>query len=280
MEKRTGISLHGNVDISHVKSTEPHDMTVKHYHEGYEIYFQADGSRILFLKDTQYLLKKGDIAVMLPYELHYGESAQQTYYERYTVNFKENYLETVLGDEGKSLLSGLHTGVMTLPKEQSMQMEVLFQDLYSRKKKRNVLDEKIFCCELVLILSRIADFGKEQETQTHRLPSTLICAIDYINDHYEKTLTLDEIAAQSHLDKYYLSHLFKKNMGISVMNYLTHVRVQKAYHYLNLPDMSVEQAAQKSGFANYGAMERAFEKIYAATPMQIKQKEKNKKDNK
>lgn len=277
MEKRTGISLHGNVDISHVKSTEPHDMTVKHYHEGYEIYFQADGSRILFLKDTQYLLKKGDIAVMLPYELHYGESAQQTYYERYTVNFKENYLETVLGDEGKSLLSGLHTGVMTLPKEQSMQMEVLFQDLYSRKKKRNVLDEKIFCCELVLILSRIADFGKEQETQTHRLPSTLICAIDYINDHYEKTLTLDEIAAQSHLDKYYLSHLFKKNMGISVMNYLTHVRVQKAYQYLNLPDMSVEQAAQKSGFANYGAMERAFEKIYAATPMQIKQKEKNKK---
>jgi YesN/AraC family two-component response regulator len=280
MEKRTGISLHGNVDISHVKSTEPHDMTVKHYHEGYEIYFQADGSRILFLKDTQYLLKKGDIAVMLPYELHYGESAQQTYYERYTVNFKETYLETVLGEEGKSLLSGLHTGVMTLPKEQSMQMEVLFQDLYSRKKKRNVLDEKIFCCELVLILSRIADFGKEQETQTHRLPSTLICAIDYINDHYEKTLTLDEIAAQSHLDKYYLSHLFKKNMGISVMNYLTHVRVQKAYHYLNLPDMSVEQAAQKSGFANYGAMERSFEKIYAATPMQIKQKEKNKKDNK
>ncbi len=280
MEKRTGISLHGNVDISYVKSVEPHDMTVKHYHEGYEIYFQADGSRILFLKDTQYLLKKGDIAVMLPYELHYGESAQQTYYERYTVNFKGNYLETVLGDEGKSLLSGLHTGVMTLTKEQSMQMEVLFQDLYSRKKKRNVLDEKLFCCELVLILSRVADFCKEQEAQTHRLSGTLACAVDYINNNYEKSLTLDEIAMQSHIDKYYLSHSFKKNMGISVMNYLMHVRAQKAYYYLNMLGMNVEQAAQKSGFANYGAMERAFEKIYAATPMQIKQKEKNKKDNK
>lgn len=280
MEKRTGISLHGNVDISHVKSTEPHDMTVKHYHEGYEIYFQADGSRILFLKDTQYLLKKGDIAVMLPYELHYGESAQQTYYERYTVNFKENYLETVLGEEGKSLLSGLHTGVMTLPKEQSMQMEVLFQDLYSRKKKRNVLDEKLFCCELVLILSRVADLCKEQKVQTHRLLDTLTCAVDYINNNYEKSLTLDEIAMQSHVDKYYLSHLFKKNMGVSVMNYLMHVRAQKAYYYLSMLGMNVEQAAQESGFANYGAMERAFEKIYAATPMQIKQREKNKKDNK
>lgn len=277
MEKRTGISLHGNVDISYVKSFELHDMAVQHYHEGFEIYFQVDGNRFFFLKDKQYLLKRGDIVVLLPYELHYGASAQQTCYERYTVNFKEAYFETVLGNEGKRLLLKLHAGVMTLTKEQTIQMEALFQDLYSRKKKKSVLDEKIFCCELVLILSRIVDFCKEQETQAHRLPSTLTCTIDYINDNCEKKLTLDEIAEQSHLDKYYLSHLFKKNMGVSVMNYLTHVRAQKAYHYLNLPNMSVEQVAQKSGFANYGAMERAFEKIYAATPMQIKQKEKNEK---
>ena len=100
-------------------------------------------------------------------------------------------------------------------------MEALFQDLYSRKKKKSVLDEKIFCCELVLILSRIVDFCKEQETQAHRLPSTLTCTIDYINDNCEKKLTLDEIAEQSHLDKYYLSHLFKKNMGVSVILHMS-----------------------------------------------------------
>ena len=57
---------------------------------------------------------------MLPYELHYGASAQQTYYERYTVNFKEAYFETVLGNEGKRLLLKLHAGVMTLTKEQTI----------------------------------------------------------------------------------------------------------------------------------------------------------------
>ena len=116
--------------------------------------------------------------------------------------------------------------------------------------------------------------------KAHRLPSTLTCTIDYINDNCEKKLTLDEIAEQSHLDKYYLSHLFKKNMGVSVMNYLTHVRAQKAYHYLNLPNMSVEQVAQKSGFANYGAMERAFEKIYAAKRKMKKRKAKKTKTKK
>lgn len=42
--------------------------------------------------------------------------------------------------------------------------------------------------------------------------------------------------------------------------------------------MSVESGGSEvRDSANYGAMERAFEKIYAATPMQIKQKEKNEK---
>ena len=91
METRTGISLHGNVDISYVKSFELRDMAVQHYHEGFEIYFQVDGNRFFFLKDKQYLLKRGDIVVLLPYELHYGASAQQTYYELYTVNFNEAY---------------------------------------------------------------------------------------------------------------------------------------------------------------------------------------------
>ena len=59
------------------------------YHEGFEIYFQVDGNRFFFLKDKQYLLKRGDIVVLLPYELHYGASAQQTYYERYTVNLRK-----------------------------------------------------------------------------------------------------------------------------------------------------------------------------------------------
>ncbi len=148
MEKRTGISLHGNVDISYVKSFELHDMAVQHYHEGFEIYFQVDGNRFFFLKDKQYLLKRGDIVVLLPYELHYGASAQQTYYERYTVNFKEAYFETVLGNEGKRLLLKLHAGVMTLTKEQTIQMEALFQDLYSRKKKKVCWTRRFFVVSL------------------------------------------------------------------------------------------------------------------------------------
>ena len=105
-------------------------------------------NRFSFCKDKQYLLKRGDIVVLLPYELHYGASAQQTYYERYTVNFKEAYFETVLGNEGKRLLLKLHAGVMTLTKEQTIQMEALFQDLYSRKRKKVCWTRRFFVVSL------------------------------------------------------------------------------------------------------------------------------------
>lgn len=40
MEKRTGISLHGNVDISYVKSFELRDMAVQHYHKDLRFIFR------------------------------------------------------------------------------------------------------------------------------------------------------------------------------------------------------------------------------------------------
>ena len=278
MEKRTGISLHGAVDISYVKSSEPYDMPVQHYHEGYEIYFQVDGSRFFFLKDKQYLMTKGTIAVVLPYELHFGESTSQAYYERYTVNFKKEYLELVLGNEAEDIVSKLQTGVLTLTDEQSLQVTALLQNLYAHKNKKNKLEEKIWVCGLVTLLSLILDLNHKKESVSH-LPEGVNRALNYMDTHYAEAFTLQDIAKNSNLDTFYLSHLFKKCMGISVKRYLLAVRAEKAYRML-IDGRSVDQAAQKSGFANYEMMERAFKKIYSCTPVSVKKVRCNKKDKK
>lgn len=268
MEKRTGISLHGAVDISYIKSSELYDMPVQHYHEGYEIYFQVDGSRFFFLKDKQYLMTKGTIAVVLPYELHFGESTSQAYYERYTVNFKKEYLELVLGNEAEDIVSKLRTDVLTLTNDQALQMTALLKNLYAHKNKKSKLEEKIWGCGLVALLSIILDLNCEKESMSN-LPEGVNRALNYMDTHYAETLTLEDIAKNSNLDVFYLSHLFKKCMGISVKRYLLAVRTEKAYRML-MDGKSVEQAAQKSGFANYEMMERAFKKIYSCTPISVK----------
>lgn len=38
-------------------------MSVQHYHDAYEIYFQLEGKRYVFLDNICYTLKRGDVAI-------------------------------------------------------------------------------------------------------------------------------------------------------------------------------------------------------------------------
>lgn len=61
--KRMAFSPHGNIYVQHLKSSQKHDMSVQHYHDAYEIYFQLEGKRYVFLDNICYTLKRGDVAI-------------------------------------------------------------------------------------------------------------------------------------------------------------------------------------------------------------------------
>ncbi len=308
MNKRTGISVHGMVDLSHVTSSEPHDMAVWHYHSGYEIYFQLGGSRYMFYDNQRYLLKRGAVAIFKPYELHYGESADLGCYERYVVNFSEEYIGKVLGktDDAKDILSRIGSGIFCLSESQTVFLSVLFGELIKEREKKIACDDMIFGCELIAMLSFLAgcemeddENGKKFESKIFKLPivdnpisnscnvqkdknygnaskipGELIAAIEYINANYCAKISLDEVASVINIDKFYFSHLFKRYTGVTVMQYVSSVRISNANRLLNTTDMSVEQIAYASGFGSYTNMERAFKKKYGMTPIQLKKADK------
>lgn len=75
----------------------------------------------MFYDTRRYLLKRGAVAVFRPYELHYGESADLGDYERYVVNFSEEYIKKVLGSEEKAadILSQIKSGIFYLSESQT-----------------------------------------------------------------------------------------------------------------------------------------------------------------
>ncbi len=288
MNKRTGISVHGMVDVSHVTSSEPHDMAVWHYHSGYEIYFQSGGSRYMLYDGKRYRLKRGAVAVFKPYELHYGESADLGYYERYVVNFSEEYVEKILGgkNEAEDILSRINSGIFYLSERQTVFVSVLFDELIKEREKKITHNDGIFGCGLVTMLSFLTGceveddangnmHGYKNNGSTSKLPGELRAAIEYINANYQAQVTLDKISSVINIDKYYFSHLFKRYTGLTVMQYVNSVRSSSAHRLLNTTDMSVEQIAHASGFGSYTNMERAFKKKYSMTPIQLRKSDKS-----
>lgn len=88
---------------------------------------------------------------------------------------------------------------------------------------------------------------------------------NYIQTSYNLNLTVEKIAAKMHLDRRYLSTLFKKKTGYSIQEYIIHVRLDEATQYLQ-HGYSVQEAAHRCGYEDVSNFSRMFKKKYSLSP--------------
>ena len=90
--------------------------------------------------------------------------------------------------------------------------------------------------------------------------------ISYVEEHFREPVALSDIAAHIGVGKEYFCRFFKKNMGISFVNYLTETRLAHSYHALTSTDKPVAEIMEENGFTNQKLFNRSFKELYGCTP--------------
>lgn len=72
-------------------------------------------------------------------------------------------------------------------------------------------------------------------------------AIDYMLTHYDYDLKVGHIAGKVNIHERYLQHLFKEHLGVTVNDYLTTLRIEKAKQLLLYTDLSIVKISQYVG---------------------------------
>ncbi|AMA72398.1 helix-turn-helix domain-containing protein [Aneurinibacillus thermoaerophilus] len=103
-------------------------------------------------------------------------------------------------------------------------------------------------------------------TQTLEVSPVIRQAIRYMKENLRKKISLEDIAQYCCLSKYHLSHLFKKEIGVSVIDFLNKIRIEKAIYYLETTDLSIQQIADKVGFPDANYFSRTFKKYTQHSP--------------
>ena len=91
-------------------------------------------------------------------------------------------------------------------------------------------------------------------------------ACTLIHDGYATT-SVQELARELHLNRSYLSRIFKEITGISIQSYLTNTRLQAA-RSLILRNYTVSQASTMVGYSDIASFSRAFKNYYKVSPKQ------------
>lgn len=103
---------------------------------------------------------------------------------------------------------------------------------------------------------------------------SLVLARKFIDERYSESISLDDVARYTHVNKSYLSELFTKRLGVSFTRYKNGIRIHHAKSMIRLGSMSMTEVALASGFENLSRFSKVFKQIEGITPMQYRAKER------
>ncbi len=88
----------------------------------------------------------------------------------------------------------------------------------------------------------------------------------YLEQHYQEKISLDLLAEQFYVNKFYMTRIFKKQFGDSIVNYLTQIRITRAKQLLRFTELSIEKIGQECGLSDVNYFARVFRKVEGTSP--------------
>lgn len=99
---------------------------------------------------------------------------------------------------------------------------------------------------------------------------TILQLTRFLQEHLSEEISLNILAGEFHLSAQYISQLFKSEIGVNFLSYLTNIRMNRAKKLLASTDLPISEVSQQSGYADYRVFTRAFKKSEGVTPSQYR----------
>ena len=248
------------------------NMTEFQSHNFFELYFLMSGDRELFVENKLFLLTPGTFCVIPPYHIHKTEGGPYTRINIYVSNDMLNELEI-------KHLARLSEGVAyAFNAEQAAFVYDLLEiargdhigDSAVRQNYMHSFIKALVSYLGVQDLSPVTPFGSSPSHTRNDAAVLKIAA--YINEHYRESITLQLLSDKFFMSKNTLCKRFRSAMDISVMQYVTYVRMNKAKMYLTTTSKGMDEVAEQSGFPSANYFSFIFKKSFGISPTEYRKK--------
>ncbi|MEK3832873.1 response regulator [Paenibacillus sp. FSL R7-0128] len=102
--------------------------------------------------------------------------------------------------------------------------------------------------------------------------------LHYLHEHYAEDITVKSMSQYVMMAENYVSTLFKKKTGHTLIHYLHRVRVDQAIRLLTDSDLPVYEIGNRVGFVSDNYFIKIFKRLTAQTPSQYRHQQREKPD--
>lgn len=262
-----------NFRLFHIKDQKKIDFDY-HHHDFHKIIFILSGKVTYMIEGKGYKLKPWDILFISNHQVHKPIIDPSEMYERIVIWFhpdfvmkynqsKSNLLTCFeLAAEKEFNLLRLQLESRDMIKQLMTQLEAA---IHSNEFGSDVLQDALFV-QLVIQLNRyFLQIEKNKDRYDVEYNEQIEAVIKYINTNLREDLTIDHLAENFFISKYYLMRAFKAQTGYSIHRYILEKRLILARTLISKGVLMTE-ACLDSGFNDYSSFVRAFKKTYGLSP--------------
>ena len=244
--------------------------SIPHAHSYTELFYIIGGDGQFQINGRQFPIQAHQLVVVNPNILHTEIS-----YDAHPLEY------IVLGIEGLELThpdaDEARYCIYSFPE----QNDVLFcmQHVLREMQERGPEYQTACLAYMDIIMVHLMRNTSVSVTQTRsRFPTNRQCAAvrQYIDQHYKENLTLDLLAEKASINKYYMAHTFKREYGVSPINYLIGCRIRESKRLLAETDISLSQIAAVLGFSSSSYFSQSFRNAEGMSPTEYRKAKQSK----
>lgn len=251
-------------------------IRLSHCHNNYsELFFVCKGEGKYIVDSMVYDVTEGDIVICNAGILH-GENLESWHHVR---SYSIGITNFVIRGLPQNWICPLDTIPVVSSGHLAQSIKEIFRLIYkltdcgSRTNTAcNSLAKGLLLITRQLIDERCAGSVPRNYSPSHAAAERIRL---YLNDHSHEALTLSDIAGALKLNKYYLSHVFKAEYGISPIQYAMERRLGEAQGYLMDSDMPIGDIADMLGFSSTSHFNSMFNKYVGISPGKYRESIKN-----
>ena len=266
-------SVNGRLEFSHFNHDAPAGTWIKENiitTDCIKINVFIEGTFSVFSDGVLHTPMYGDVCILSPMKMHYGQIKEPMHINYYQIDVGTKIFDRI--PKGEVLLARL----MSLaddsgsffrpePSDRSAAIE-LCKSIESAIAENEIYKAYAKVIELLSFLSGMRFASKRGGVGLHSLRITQ--ALHYIEEKYAENISLKTIADELGVSASFLSRIFKKEIGVTVHDYLNRYRILRAVE--RLKSCSVTECGYLCGFCDTSHFISVFKKYMNLTPMQYK----------
>ena len=233
-----------------------HDYAVEsHYHMNPELVYVSSGTLNVTINASTTPIEAGNFCLVLPWQVHAYDTPETS--ESVIIVFPSRYIQLFVQN------MGAYCGVTQVFPASAHVAALFMEHLYDDGVQP---DEYIFSsvlyglCHCFMAHCALEDVGAQSES------SLQMRMMNYISVHRHEDISLQRMAELFGYSYFYLSHLFRKNTGLSFHLFCNIKRVEEAASLLEEETISVSEIAWRCGFRNIRTFNRVFLQLMGQSP--------------